>query len=400
MIAIFTSPQGKPLRFFVGLLAVWVGFRAVFWESPFPSLATQLLPSLSLANNSAHMPQPAKKAADEGYGPTKTTYRIALYAPSRVMHSPALSGASDPIGSSADFGQRPYIARGQQILWMAAMARGNFRGSETAGLMPNSRGTFDRQNAYGLGHGQQRREGLGGQAAPMPVPLPGAAQTAARWSGDSWLLYRPSSQLGELGAASGAPTSLYGASQWGGVLRYRPFARSSAQIYTRITAPLERFSQKELAIGLAVKPSRNIPLRVYAETRFAEVNGNTNAQIVARPSFFGVTEIAPVRVTQKIDADIYAQGGYVGGRNASFFVDGTARASTPLFDVKEQRFRLGIAAWGGAQKGAARVDIGPSLTMDTKIAGVRSRLALDYRYRVAGSAMPNSGISFTLSAGF
>jgi hypothetical protein len=56
--------------------------------------------------------------------------------------------------------------------------------------------------------------------------------------------------------------------------------------------------------------------------------------------------------------------------------------------------------WGGAQKHAERLDVGPSVAASFRIGEANSRLALDYRFRVAGNAEPMSGPALTFSAGF
>ena len=62
--------------------------------------------------------------------------------------------------------------------------------------------------------------------------------------------------------------------------------------------------------------------------------------------------------------------------------------------------RLGGGAWGGAQQGAARLDIGPSLTVDLRLGAAPARIEADYRWRVAGNAEPGNGGVVTLSTGF
>ena len=61
---------------------------------------------------------------------------------------------------------------------------------------------------------------------------------------------------------------------------------------------------------------------------------------------------------------------------------------------------LGGGVWGGAQQGAARLDIGPSLTVDLRLGAAPARIEADYRWRVAGNAEPGNGGVVTLSTGF
>ncbi len=64
------------------------------------------------------------------------------------------------------------------------------------------------------------------------------------------------------------------------------------------------------------------------------------------------------------------------------------------------RISIGAGAWGGAQKDAQRLDVGPTLRADVGIGGFPARLSVDWRARVAGDAAPGSGVAATLSAGF
>ena len=56
--------------------------------------------------------------------------------------------------------------------------------------------------------------------------------------------------------------------------------------------------------------------------------------------------------------------------------------------------------WSGGQTGAARLDLGPRASLRVATGPATSRLALDWRFRVAGNARPASGPTLTISAGF
>jgi hypothetical protein len=96
----------------------------------------------------------------------------------------------------------------------------------------------------------------------------------------------------------------------------------------------------------------------------------------------------------------YAQAGYVGGRFATAFVDGQARIDRLVARLGKSEVRAGAGVWGGAQKHAARLDVGPSATASFRLGETQSRVALDYRVRIAGDAAPKSGPALTISAGF
>jgi hypothetical protein len=140
-----------------------------------------------------------------------------------------------------------------------------------------------------------------------------------------------------------------------------------------------------------------VPLILAAEARVTE----TAMGREVRPAAFAVTQIPSVGLPLALRGEAYLQAGYVAGDFATGFVDGQARIDRRLAQLgDEQEIRLGMAAWGGAQKGAARLDVGPSASVAFKLGDATSRIAVDYRMRVAGDAAPASGPAVTFSAGF
>jgi hypothetical protein len=120
-----------------------------------------------------------------------------------------------------------------------------------------------------------------------------------------------------------------------------------------------------------------------------------------RPAAFAITELPPATLPLGVRAEAYAQAGYVGGDFATAFVDGQARIDAPVSRLgPDVQIRAGGGIWGGAQKHAARLDVGPSATLGFRLGETQSRVAIDYRFRVAGSAEPKSGPALTISAGF
>ena len=150
-------------------------------------------------------------------------------------------------------------------------------------------------------------------------------------------------------------------------------------------------------MGASVRLVPSLPVRVAAEGRVTE----TAAGREVRPAIFAVTELPPARLPLGLRGEGYAQAGDVGGNYATAFVDGQARVDGKLARPGEDtELRAGLATWGGAQKGAARLDVGPSATLSFRLGEARSRVAVDYRIRVAGDAEPGSGPVVTFSAGF
>lgn len=150
-------------------------------------------------------------------------------------------------------------------------------------------------------------------------------------------------------------------------------------------------------MGLSVRPLAGLPITVGAEMRV----GNVGSGVRARPALMAVTELPPEELPLGLRAEAYGQAGYVGGKGASAFVDGQLRADRRLTGMGNAELRAGAGAWGGAQKGASRFDLGPAATLAVPVNNIAFvRLALDWRFRVAGNAAPESGPALTLSAGF
>ena len=72
---------------------------------------------------------------------------------------------------------------------------------------------------------------------------------------------------------------------------------------------------------------------------------------------------------------------------------GQVAVSRPLWGD----FSAGLGAWGGAQPGLNRFDVGPRLSIRV---GRRMRAHLDYRLNVSGNAAPGSGGVVTLAGDF
>jgi hypothetical protein len=232
-------------------------------------------------------------------------------------------------------------------------------------------------------------------AAPLLASLPRHAPTDpdSRWSGDAWLMMRQDTTAA---VASGRPS--YGRSQGGAVVRYRlaPASAHAPQLYLRGSSALAGPLERDVAAGISGRPVPAVPLRVAVEARVSETTGGTEL----RPAAIALTELPPMRLPHGLRGEAYLQGGYVGGKFATAFIDGQARVEGTVARLGEAELTAGAGAWGGAQKGAGRLDIGPSAAVSFRLGVGRGRLAADYRFRIAGDAEPRSGPALTLSAGF
>jgi hypothetical protein len=379
-------PRGEPLLVLGAILGGWLALRIVLWQPPFA-----FADFMPLARS---VPVAVQAAAAE---PAPT--RIISVVPARSTVAPAVPGPIEapnmeplpppwltepaPPGTVSAANVPPVPARreiGQQLLLAAAFANMDLP-PEVAAFFAPARAPAAAPATLA---GEQPLLGRG--------PVKPAA--AGRWSGDGWLLLRAE---GNGPLAAGVPS--YGRSQAGAIVRYRlaPSSGHRPLAYARVTRALAGSGESELAAGLGARPVARVPLSVAAEVRVYD--GSAGREV--RPAAFVVTELPAARLPLGLRAEAYAQGGYVGGRFATAFVDGQARVDRRVARLgNEAEVRAGAGVWGGAQKHAARLDVGPSAIASFRLGATRSRVAVDYRVRIAGEAEPKSGPALTISAGF
>ncbi|WP_144097716.1 hypothetical protein [Croceicoccus sediminis] len=242
-------------------------------------------------------------------------------------------------------------------------------------------------------------------ASPASVPfgaVPAEVRAARRWSADAWVLWREKASSGAALVGSGT----YGASQAGAVLRYRlsPGSSFDPRAYLRVTTVLDGDPEHEAAAGLAVRPLRSLPVDLLVEGRVLRHEGDARlrpSETRVRPAAMAVIGPPPIPLPLNTRAEAYAQVGYVGGKGDTPFADGQLRIVTEGAQLDRFRIEAGVGAWGGAQKGVERMDIGPTVAARFPLGGgLFARAGLDWRQRVAGRAEPDSGPVLTLSAGF
>lgn len=233
---------------------------------------------------------------------------------------------------------------------------------------------------------------LAGVAVPA-APAGEPTRPARRWSADSWLLLRDDSTPALLAAKPS-----YGRSQAGAVLRYglAPASAHLPQVHVRASSALAGPDEQEAAVGLSARLGREVPVRVAGELRVSDAGGQSEL----RPAIYAVTELPPFSLPLGFAGEVYLQGGYVGGSFATAFVDGQTRLERQVARTGAGGLSLGVGAWGGAQHGAGRLDLGPTAALSFRLGAARGRIAADYRFRVAGDAAPASGPALTVSAGF
>lgn len=191
-----------------------------------------------------------------------------------------------------------------------------------------------------------------------------------------------------------APAGQYGGSQSGLIATYRlGDSQSSVALLGRITGSPSPLTQRELAVGLRWQPSASLPVSVSIEQRFREGAADTFALYVAGGK-------SDVKLPEKFKLDGFAQMGILSGKPRDLFFDANTHIERPLKRIGEITFSAGGGAWAGGQTGTARLDIGPSLLAEMPVGHARFRIAADWRFRVAGNAIPSNGPAITLSTGF
>ena len=385
--------RGQPVVVLMLLLFGWVAARAAVWEMPFagpqataqdvqladyavPLAPDRILPG-GMLKSLESSPVKAAQAATNAPALITLPRAIAFAAPvsSVPLTAPLPANAAaqqGPISAplAAPTPSAPRVAAGHQMLWLAAV-----------GQLPLPAVLFERR-------GEQ-------PSRMIDQPLVRRDAPHRRWAADSWLLLRPS---GAVIVRNGFSAPSYGASQVGAVIRYRlaPDNPRKPSLYLRASAAVRSPHDAELAVGLAARPIARLPVLAMAELRASRPGVGTRL----RPAAALVSEFPLLDLPLGLRAEAYGQAGYVGGRDASAFVDGQLHLTRRLARIGGMELRAGAAAWGGAQQGASRVDAGPTASLGMPIGPTNARLSADWRFRLAGSATPGSGPAITLSAGF
>lgn len=370
--------RGQPVAALALVLASWIGARAMILEAgsadPVPNVASRGIPAAAVPVTAlrAARPHAAGSGVAESDGLSSSMALPPALSPvARPAPEPLAPPLAAPLARPAFTPVEPKVASGHLVLWMAAV-----------GQLPLP--------PFGAAAG-----------APMAAPFaPRSREPLAasppRWSADGWLLLRRDARASLAGGPVGAT---YGASQAGAVVRYRlaPASAHRPFAYLRGTAAIDGSRERDVAAGFSARPLPRMPVTLAAELRATQTPAGTRL----RPAAMAITELPPIDLPFDLRAEAYGQAGYIGGKGATPFVDGQVRVDAHVARLGPAELRAGAGAWGGAQKGAARLDIGPGATLGMAVTrDVSARLGLDWRFRVAGDAAPASGPALTLSAGF
>ncbi len=345
--------EGRPLRFLMIVVGGWTGARvALLWPDP---MAERAIAARRLITASS---PPIGVTAPVG---TPATAAIPhLSSPERA----ATVRLTDPIG-------RAPAAR----LQVAAAPPPN---PLTAAAAPAPAPVIAAASSPPIVPRAARADA----AQPVAIALP----QPARWSASVWGLIRGS------GAAGGVATPQLGGSQVGARLAYRLDQSGRVAAVARVAAAL-RTRQQEAALGVEWQPTR-LPLRLVAEQRIGI------AGIRGGPALGLVGGVGALPLGHDLRVDGYAQAGVVARDRSDGYVDGALVIARPVRVAEATRLELGIGAWGAAQRGASRLDLGPSATLVLPLEWRAIRIGVQWRERVAGNARPGSGAVLSLGTDF
>lgn len=218
---------------------------------------------------------------------------------------------------------------------------------------------------------------------PAPPAMLAPRATPDRWQASAWLVTRRGAGMGG---------AMLGGDQAGLRIARTLDRRGRLALYARASTPLAG-NGRELALGVEWRPWR-APMRFLAEQRLALDGGRSG------PAVAVVGGVSGVDLPFAFQLEAYGQAGAIKRAQVEPFADGALRVTREVAAAGEARLALGAGAWGAAQRGAARMDIGPTAVTTVPIAGQPLRIALDWRERVVGDARPGSGPALTLGADF
>jgi hypothetical protein len=343
--------NGRPLRFLAVVLGGWTAVRVVIlWSgNPPPALVLSAVPKAAarpIANAGAFRTPPPGMAR---------AWPIALRPVPRTRRPVPRTRRIVPLPSGAVAGAAAHQPPPDGILAAAASIVDEHQ------IMP-----------------------------PLPkltAGLPAADNELSRWSASFWLVARRGS-----GSGQGFSGPQLGGSQAGARIAYLLDRRHRVAITARVASPLGN-GQRDAAIGIAWQPFK-LPIRIVAEQRFTLGPGRGG------PTIGLIGGFGPAAIGHGLRLEGYGQAGYIARRDGEGFADGALRLSHPLASIGRTKFDLGAATWGAVQKGAARVDVGPSLGWTVPVAHHAMRVSIEWRARVAGNAQPVSGPALSLGADF
>lgn len=373
--------RARALRFLLLCLSCWTGARMVSQWPAVPG-APMTMPPLQAAAPTSFRPI---YAAMTSAAPERVkSWAVRDYFEGRLRRAASQSGSNVAGDGAVPLVGAPesWAVNNRHALRLALLQR----------LLPASAGFTARTAWIGNTEGRQPVPGLG---APG-VGTGGIAATAPfssrkGWAGGAWFFVRSGGAVPD----NPLPLAQIGGNQAGVRVAYGFGESGRVRAYVRATVTPSSGGQREAALGIAFAPMPGIPMDVQVEHRLAPQGRGRNA--LALLASGGVSDM---ELPAGFRLDAYAQAGVVGVRHPAPFGDAAASVERELASHHGRSLAAGIMAAAAAQPGAARLDVGPRISLRLPDIGKGSRLALDWRQRVAGEARPASGLALTLAADF
>lgn len=357
--------RGRPLRFLLVLAVAWISVRvAMLWPAPKAAADEMLMTRAPPLAVSSGLREVAHKR------PTQPLPR-RLAEPQRQLAS---LGSPRPAHRAA-----PMPPRRSRELRQATVT--------VSPAPPRSPGSATPQQLAAPFWPTQDDAASVARSAMVVPAVPARAAAGSRWSGSAWVAARGGAEL-----TPGALGGQLGGSQAGARLVYALDVRKRVALVGRVTTPLGD-GLREASLGIEWQPTR-LPVRLVVEQRVAVSGGQGG------PGFGVIGGFGPIDIGHRLRAESYAQMGVIRRGATEPYVHGAMRVTHPVGSIGPLRFDLGAGVWGGAQRGATRLDLGPTLGVALPMPKQSLRVALDWRERIAGGAHPGSGPALTLGSDF
>jgi hypothetical protein len=217
-----------------------------------------------------------------------------------------------------------------------------------------------------------------------------------RWSGEAFSLLRDPGTPGSIGPAA---LPVLGGGQSGASIAYTfaPLAKRPVSLTARLNSATGGGNgadpaSTQAAVGLKwqVVPA----VSVYAE-RLIAIGADARNDWQLRVAGGGTGKKGRLRWTG------YGEAGVIAGGDV--FAGAQGFGGMPVFRIKSNDVLAGAGAWGSYQTGtpdASMLDLGPSVATRLPLGRWSLDMSADYRFRVAGNALPGSGPALTIATRF
>lgn len=219
------------------------------------------------------------------------------------------------------------------------------------------------------------------------------AMIEKRWSGSAYVLAR------ESGGGGLAAAPVLGGGQSGAQLGYTldPLSRRPTSLVTRVTAPNEDNRHAvQAAFGLSWRPVQAASVTI--ERLVALGREARHAWTLRLAGGVGTTR--PEGAQSWNDLSVYVETGIVGANRQDLYAAGQARAGRAVAVSRNMEASAGIGAWASIQRDmrtVGRVEVGSTVRVRADVRPAPIELSVDYRFRIAGNAVPDTGPAATLS---